>query len=433
MKGLFKKWLALCLAVLIFAAPNMHVFAQEPTARNLSVFRVEGDDAFLTWGLGGRGMEPRSGQRLSAGNVMSTGFDTQVYMQLDADSIVKMDEQTQVTVNAAGNRLSLSVSSGSALIEVAQQAPGHILDTRIGSTVMSVRGTLFIAGMRESGAAVFTMLSGEGVVYVADETGAVVVEQPLRAGYVFWAYDYVVPEDFAILPVDLQTMNLFELRETWNYREYLLEIGTITPAMQQQLPLMIDLRETERVEERTVWGVPVVHVPAPTPDPIPAPVPDVMPLPPGADGMRPPIPTMVWGVGDTIVSAITNTPVPDALRMVPHVIGMSLAISPRIFAENILGTSPFWDSSTQIMTIMGQNASGAWVELAVRGGDPVAVVTVDGIGMVFDIGTLLDMQAGAITPVMMEGMLYVPVRLMFEVFEVPFRFESEPQPRLFIN
>ena len=273
MLSFLKKWLAVCLAMLIVAAPSMHVFAERPAARILSVFRVDGDDAFLSWGLGGRGMEPRSGQRLSAGNVMSTGLDTQVYMNLDAASIVKMDEQTQLSVDAAGNRLALTVLSGSALVEVDQLAPAHALETRIGGTVMSVRGTLFIAAMGETGAAVFTMLSGEGVVYIADETGAVVVEEPLRAGYVFWAYDYAVPEDFAVLPINLQTMSLFELQETYNYREYLLRIGTITPAMLQQLPNMIGTRRAERDAVRAAWDAPVIPTPTPTPPEIFAPEP----------------------------------------------------------------------------------------------------------------------------------------------------------------
>ena len=271
MLNFLKKWLAVCLAMLIVAAPSMHVFAERPAARILSVFRVDGDDAFLSWGLGGRGMEPRSGQRLSAGNVMSTGLDTQVYMNLDAASIVKMDEQSQVSVDAAGNRLTLSILSGSALVEVDQLAPAHTLETRIGGTVMSVRGTLFIAALGESGAAVFTMLSGEGVVYLADETGAVVAV-PLRAGYVFWAYDYTVPGDFAVLPINLQTMSLFELQETYNHSDFLLGIGTITPAMQQQLPNMIGTRRAERDAARAAWDAPAMPMPAPTP-PEPAPQP----------------------------------------------------------------------------------------------------------------------------------------------------------------
>ena len=261
------KKLTACLVVVALMVPNLLAFAQDPTARNLSVFRVDGDDAFLTWGHGGRGVVPRSGQRLNVGNVMSTGFVTQVYMQLDAASIVKMDELSQVAVEAAGNRLSLTVYVGSALVEVEQLAPGHTLETRIGSTVMSVRGTLFVAGLRDDGTAVVTMLSGDGVVYIEDEAGVVTQQQPLRAGQVFWAHEDIA-NDFAVMPVDLQTMSLFELQETWNYREYLIQVGTLTPAMQQQLPLVLDARQRELEAERAALGLPFAPVPV-TPPPTP--------------------------------------------------------------------------------------------------------------------------------------------------------------------
>ena len=247
---MFKK-LTACLLVLALTMPNLLAFAQEPAARNLSVFRVDGEEAFLARSLGGRGMVPQEGNRLNLGNVMTTGIETQVYMQLDAASIVKMDEESEVAVAAAGNLLSLSVFRGSALVEVEQLAPEHTLETRIGSTVMSVRGTLFIAGIREGGTAVITMLSGKGAVYVADETGAI-VEMPLTAGNVFWAHEADVDEAFNIRPLDLQTMSLFELQETWNYREYLLEIGTITPAMDAQLQQLIGVRQNERQIRRGV-------------------------------------------------------------------------------------------------------------------------------------------------------------------------------------
>ena len=266
MQKMLKK-LTACLVVVALMVPNLVAFAQDPTARNLSVFRVEGDDAFLSWGHGGRGVEPRSGQRLNVGNVMSTGLVTQVYMQLDAASIVKMDELSQVAITASGNRLSLTVYVGSALVEVEQLAPGHILETRIGSTVMSVRGTLFVAGLRVDGTAVVTMLSGEGVVYIEDEAGVVVQQQPLRAGQVFWAHEDIVG-DFAVRPVNLQAMSVFELQETWNYREYLTAVGTLTPAMQQQLPQILDTRQRELEAERAALGLPFAPVPVEAP-PIP--------------------------------------------------------------------------------------------------------------------------------------------------------------------
>ena len=238
------KLVAACLIVTLLLVPAMRVYAAEPAARTLSVFRVDGDDAFLARALGGRGVEPREGQRLSQGNVMQTGHDTQVYMQLDAASIVKQDELTYVAVSAAGNLLSLSVLRGSALVDVAEMEPGHRLETRIGSTVMSVRGTIFTAAIREGGATVITMLSGYGAVLVAGAEQ----EVPLTQGYVFWAFDDEA--EFDVRPLDVNAMSLFELQETWNYREHLLEIGTITPAMQAQLPGLINSRQTERDSRR---------------------------------------------------------------------------------------------------------------------------------------------------------------------------------------
>ena len=48
MKNLIKKSIATMLALLLLAAPGMSLLAQEPTARNISVFRVDGLDARQT-------------------------------------------------------------------------------------------------------------------------------------------------------------------------------------------------------------------------------------------------------------------------------------------------------------------------------------------------------------------------------------------------
>ena len=124
---------------------------------------------------------------------------------------------------------------------------------------MSVRGTLFVAGLRDDGTAVVTMLSGDGVVYIEDEAGVVMQQQPLRAGQVFWAHEDIA-NDFAVRPVNLHTMSVFELQETWNYREYLTEVGTLTPAMLQQLPQVLDTRQRELEAERTALGLPFTPI-----------------------------------------------------------------------------------------------------------------------------------------------------------------------------
>ena len=52
------------------------VLAQDPQARNIQVFRVDGYDARIARSSGARERNVREEQRLTSGNVISTGRDT---------------------------------------------------------------------------------------------------------------------------------------------------------------------------------------------------------------------------------------------------------------------------------------------------------------------------------------------------------------------
>ena len=149
---MMKKIMAATLAIVLTLATAVPVLAQDAQAeaRLISVHNTEGDDITLSRSIGGRSIEPRSGQRLADGNVLNTGRDSFVYMQLDGVSIIKMDESSQVQVSERSNLLTLALQSGRALVDVTGQSPGYVLETRIGSTAMTVRCTSFIAGTRES-------------------------------------------------------------------------------------------------------------------------------------------------------------------------------------------------------------------------------------------------------------------------------------------
>ena len=69
--------------------------------------------------------------------------------------------------------LTLSIQTGRALVEVVQQLPGQMLETRIGSTAFGVRGTSFIVGHVEGDRSqVFvTMLSGYGELTIQGRDG----------------------------------------------------------------------------------------------------------------------------------------------------------------------------------------------------------------------------------------------------------------------
>ena len=139
-------FLALCMTLAL--APVVPVEARE--VRNVNIHLVDGENATIARQPGGREAMPREGQRLSEGNVLQTGWDTQIYLRVDQTSMVKMDESSRLQVAAARSLLTLSIQSGSALVDVETQPADYTLETRIGSTVMTVRGTLYIMGRRHT-------------------------------------------------------------------------------------------------------------------------------------------------------------------------------------------------------------------------------------------------------------------------------------------
>ena len=251
---MFRKVAAAVLALTMALTSAMPVFARNvPTeARLINIHNTQGDDVTLSRSLGGRSIEPRSGQRLSDGNVLATGWDSFVYMQLDEVSLIKMDESSQVQVNESRNLLTLSLQTGRALVEVTNQPAGHVLETRIGSTVMSVRGTSFIAGRREAdytGAVFVTMLSGYGMLSIVGADGAV-IEIYVPAGAIAVTTPDPIPTYTIHHEFVIDEMGLFELEEIHTRSEALIEVGVLTQDMYEQLPAAIERRQDERNARR---------------------------------------------------------------------------------------------------------------------------------------------------------------------------------------
>ena len=171
---------AIFLAVLVFAV----LFAScgdsgDLDARIMSVFRVDGDTVRMQNPDGAR-TEAREGTGLHAGYVVSTGIDSFCYIRLDAASIVKMDARTDVLIaQLTDSLLRINIDRGQVMVDLEWQAPEHELEAIIGNTVISVRGTLFVAGVYAGGEAIITVLSGS--VYVNNLR--------LDAGYTMRVFD----------------------------------------------------------------------------------------------------------------------------------------------------------------------------------------------------------------------------------------------------
>ena len=281
-----KKIICIIVALSMFLGNVIVVRAADAAARNISVFRVEGENVKLSRG-DARTTTPRDGQRLSAGNIITTGLNSTVHIQMDQDSILQMSASSQVAVSSSGNQLVLSLQSGSALVNVTEHTPGNTTQTRVGNVGLTVRGTMYTMGVQDERFSL-VMLTGygevEGVILNAGQM--MFVYDEFRAGV--RAFDSDTGYFTILEELILHELDLFTLQVMYAHSDYLLEAGTLTPAMLEALPSYIHERVREALE--AVYDVPVyiplsVVVPAPTltpgeggttqllPTPLPSPIP----------------------------------------------------------------------------------------------------------------------------------------------------------------
>ena len=263
MRNISTKCLAIILALLISIPAMPTVLAQTPEARSISIFRVDGTEVSLARGVGGREIEPRAGQRLVEGNILTTGWDSQVYLQMDHASILKMDESTWLQIGSARSLLSITIQSGGALVDVTGQEIGQTMETRIGNTSIAVRGTMYIISRRDTDVVTITMLSGLGEVTMLGGDG-LMVEIPLPAGFVMWIYDVyedaeldgdreIIEQTYRISALDIYELGLFELEEIIYRQEYLIEAGVVTPEMIEEAQEFIEVLREEREAAREAY------------------------------------------------------------------------------------------------------------------------------------------------------------------------------------
>ena len=191
---------AIFLAALVFVGLFASCGNGGLDARNMSVFRVDGDTVIMS-NHRGAAAHAMDGARLSEGYAVVTGLESFCYILLDTDSLVKMDMLTGIAVERlTDSLLRIIVGSGQVLVNVQNQEPGHTLETRIGNTAIAVRGTMFVAGVYPAGEAIIHVLRGS--VYVNDVL--------LEAGYVMRVYDGELMI-YEVEPIDYYELDSFQL------------------------------------------------------------------------------------------------------------------------------------------------------------------------------------------------------------------------------
>jgi hypothetical protein len=223
---------------------TVDVQAALPSARTISIFRIDGTNVSLRNGR--RTTTPRARQRLSAGNVITTGADTQVFVQMDRSSILQMGANSQVAVASARRTLTLSVQSGNALISAGPQGEAQTLTIRMGNVGLTVRGTMFTVSHGSAGQVQIVMLTGEG------EVNGIVL--PAGSMMSITADDGAPADAHEITPLDFNAMNSFTLTAILENSEYLLNAGVIDEEILQALPVMIG--QVQYYEEQELAALP---------------------------------------------------------------------------------------------------------------------------------------------------------------------------------
>ncbi len=133
------------ILLLIFTLALPHaVWAAGTEARSISVFRVDGDDVKMSKGSP-KMFAAREGYQLNDGYTVSTGINSFCYLQMDDNSILKMDQSSKVAVSKkSADKLSVSVQSGGALMDAGPQDGEQVIETRVGNTGLTIRAEITV-------------------------------------------------------------------------------------------------------------------------------------------------------------------------------------------------------------------------------------------------------------------------------------------------
>jgi len=128
--------------------------------RTIRIDRIEGNNATIT-----RDSDESNARRLQnirAGNSASTGEATNMYLNLNRKSLLKMDGHTEITLDKASARsLTLTLVEGAFSADIMQEHGNDTYEFKAGDVTLTIRGTSLIIEYREE-SPLFIMLVGSG-------------------------------------------------------------------------------------------------------------------------------------------------------------------------------------------------------------------------------------------------------------------------------
>jgi DNA-binding beta-propeller fold protein YncE len=129
--------------------------------RSISIVQVSGN-VTMTKGTD-REIVAAAMMNLFDGYTVTTGENSHCILVLDDGSLFKLAQNSKISISRTWwDRLSVSVLNGGLLVDAASQQSGNRVDVRVGNSVLTIRGTMFIAEHMPGGNVAFTMFEGSG-------------------------------------------------------------------------------------------------------------------------------------------------------------------------------------------------------------------------------------------------------------------------------
>jgi hypothetical protein len=213
-----------------------------PVSANITpIIIVDIDGSFVFTSQGTFSETPALvGQFLSAGNIVTTGDNSSVQLQLNCDTLVILDANSQIAVSSSRSGFSsITVQRGSIFVNSSLQIQSDELEIRATNNVINITGSMYVVSLEHDATVTVVALDGQSNI-----NGVTFPQRTIVS-----IGDDIVLHDFA-----LDVMNLFTLQVIWNFQERLLIREHVTPEMVRSVPSFIDQRWRE-ARVRNVSGL----------------------------------------------------------------------------------------------------------------------------------------------------------------------------------
>jgi hypothetical protein len=235
-KRIFVAFLIITLLVLGITP----AFASQ-TARNISIFEVEGSDVTMTKGTS-KSLPVKTGLKLGSGSTVTTGNNSYCWLLLDDETLVKIDQKSKIQIGkASGDRLSISVLSGAITVDAAAQKGKQSLNVNAGNSALAIRGTLFVVEYTPDKDVMITMLTGSG-----DVNGNI-----LLAGQTMFIYDQQTGKIHEVQDFNVaDSLSRVVMETILSHMDDLINSGVISSGEAENLTEQLEQRiEDRRTEE----------------------------------------------------------------------------------------------------------------------------------------------------------------------------------------